>query len=41
MFDTDKDGMLTQAEFNAAVDQFLRAQSAEERMQCACNALMQ
>ena len=35
MFDSDRDGILTQEEFNTAVDHFLKAQSADERMQCA------
>ena len=35
MFDSDRDGILTQQEFNTAVDHFLKAQSADERMQCA------
>lgn len=35
LWDRDKDDKLTQEEFNAAIDTFLRAQTPEEKMQCA------
>jgi hypothetical protein len=37
MFDADKDNMLTQSEFNNAVDHFLRSQTSEERLKCTCS----
>jgi hypothetical protein len=38
LWDSDKDDKLTQEEFNAAIDTFLRAQTPEERIQCARTA---
>lgn len=38
LWDHDKDDKLTQEEFNAAIDTFLRAQTPEEKMQCAFTA---
>jgi hypothetical protein len=35
MFDHDQDNKLTQEEFNAAIETFLKAQTPEERMQRA------
>lgn len=38
LWDHDKDDKLTQEEFNAAIDTFLRAQTPEEKMQCVYTA---
>lgn len=39
MFDADKDSKLTQAEFNSAIDYFLKAQTPEDRIKCAPSPL--
>ena len=36
MFDEDRDGLLSQAEFNNSIDHFLRSQTPEERMKRVC-----
>ena len=40
MFDANKDSKLTQAEFNSAIDYFLKAQTPEDRVKCVSRATM-